>query len=326
MSDLPAPTRPREILVHARELIDRGLCSEARALLDGLARSAQQADELALGPVTVLGYPRKLQSAYLKIAKLEGDTVRRVGLQHSLVPPPDLLLPFARFTGAERREMNVANGKPVPRILHQIWLGSLPVPPAAEAWASHAKAHGLEYRLWREEDLEVLDVASHSSFRQMMDQGDYPGAVDIARYFILHALGGIYLDCDWYPARDDLSFADIMPLSGLSALAEDTPRETGVGSLLLTNSFIATPPGHPVFARLLAILPEVTRLLPDGPAWWSTGPLIMTLLFRATTFSVPDATFVAHNLKRRAPYAEVESARARAVQEDGGLLIGWKSW
>ncbi len=47
-----------------------------------------------------------------------------------------------------------------------------------------------------------------------MEAGDLPGAVDVARYFILHAQGGIYLDCDWYPARDDLSFADVLPLIG----------------------------------------------------------------------------------------------------------------
>jgi inositol phosphorylceramide mannosyltransferase catalytic subunit len=326
MSDLPTPSRSREILVHARELIERGLGSEARDLLDGLARAAQMEEDPALGPMTVLGYPRKLHSAYLKLAKLERDAVQRIGLQHSLVPPPALLSPFTQFGSDERRRMNAVNGRPVPRMLHQIWLGTLPVPPAVDAWRAHAATHGLHYRLWREADLEALGVAQHASFQQMMDQGDYPGAVDIARYFILHAEGGIYLDCDWYPARDDLSFADIMPLIGLSALAEDTPRDTGVGSLLLTNSFIAAPPGHPVFERLLAVLPDVTHLLPDGPAWWSTGPLIMTLLFRATTFSVPDATFVAATLKRRAPYAQVEAARAKAAQEDGGLLIGWKPW
>lgn len=326
MSDLPAPSQSREILLHARELIERGLGSEARALLDELARRAILADEPALGPKTVLGYPRKVHSAYLKLAKLEGDAIQRIGLQHGLVPPPDLLAPFAQFTSDERRQMNVVNGLAVPRLLHQIWLGTLPVPPAVEAWRAHAAAHGLQYRLWQEKDLDALGVAQHASFRQMMDQGDYPGAVDIARYFILQKEGGIYLDCDWYPARDDLSFGDIMPLIGLSALAEDTPRDTGFGSLLLTNSFIATPPGHPVFERLLAVLPDVTRLLPDGPAWWSTGPLIMTVLFRATTFSVPDARFVAATLKRRAPYAEVEAERARAVETDGGLLIGWKSW
>ena len=38
---------------------------------------------------------------------------------------------------------------------------------------------------------------------------------------------------------------------GLSALAEDTPRVTGRGPVLLTNALIACPAGHPVMAALL---------------------------------------------------------------------------
>ena len=96
----------------------------------------------------------------------------------------------------------------------------------------------------------------------MMDRADYPGAVDVARYAILEREGGIYLDCDWYPARDDIGFHDLLPLLGLTALAEDIPRNTGAGALLLANSFIAAPPGHPVLARLTAALPAVLAEMP----------------------------------------------------------------
>lgn len=314
----------RQTLLNIRAAIAAGDHTLARATLDALARENDHGEEL--GHITLLGLPRKLHSAYLKLAKAEKRTLERMGLQQTLVPPPDLLAPFVSFSSTDRRTMNARNREQVPRVLHQIWIGSLPLPPGIDAWRAHAQRHGLEYRLWREADLDAIGVNDHPTFAHMLATGDYPGAVDIARYAVLAREGGIYLDCDWYPARDDLSFADLLPLTGLSALAEDTPRETGMGSLLLTNSFIATPPNHPVFERLLAILPEVTRLLPDGPAWWSTGPLIMTLLFRGTTFHVPDAQFVATNLARRAPLAEVEQARQDARDQDRGLLIGWKSW
>ncbi|MBP2551530.1 mannosyltransferase OCH1-like enzyme [Neorhizobium galegae] len=326
MSKSDMTMSPRADVKAVRALIESGAHEEARLRLEALSHDEAVMSDPALGSKTVLGYPRKLHAAWLKLAKAEGRVVERLGLQHTLVPPPALLSPLTRFEGEERRRMNALNREPVPRVLHQIWLGKLGLPPAVEAWRTHAEKNGLEYRLWRESDLQVLGVESHPAFERMMAEGDFPGAVDIARYFVLLAEGGIYLDCDWYPARDDLSFADILPLTGLSALAEDTPRETGMGSLLLTNSFIATPAGHQVFKRLLDILPEVTQLLPEGPAWWSTGPLVMTLLFRGTTFSVPDSGFVAANLARRAPLSEVEDARRQALAQDGGLLIGWKSW
>lgn len=319
-------TSGREKLIEARSLIASGNLEVAEHLLRTISGYSSIDPELRLGSETVLGMPRKVQSALLKIAKLRGDSVTRIGLQYSLVPPPSLLLPLTEFTLDERRQMNELNRQVVPRTLHQIWLGQLPVPPSTAKWKRHAELNGFKYRLWREADLEALNVPRHPAFVEMMEAGDLPGAVDVARYFILHAQGGIYLDCDWYPARDDLSFADVLPLIGLSALLEETPRDTGLGGALLTNSFIATPPRHPVFARLLDIIPEATRRLPDGPAWWSTGPLIMTLLFRRTTFSVPDAAFVAANLARRAPLEEVEAAQASARETDSGLLIGWKSW
>lgn len=314
----------RQMLLDIRTAIAAGDYAVARTKLDALAGETDR--DGTLGHPTLLGLPRKLHSAYLKLAKAEKRTVERMGLQQTLVPAPDLLAPYVTFTGEDRRAMNARNREVVPPVLHQIWIGTLPLPPGIEAWRAHASRHGLDYRLWRETDLAALGVNDHPTFAHMLAAGDYPGAVDIARYLVLAKEGGIYLDCDWYPARDDLSFADLLPLTGLSALAEETPRETGMGSLLLTNSFIASPPRHPVFERLLAILPDVTRLLPDGPAWWSTGPLIMTLLFRGTTFHVPDAAFVAANLPRRAAFADVEQARQAAVFEDGGLLIGWKSW
>ncbi|MCO5732353.1 glycosyltransferase family 32 protein [Rhizobium sp. SSA_523] len=315
---------PLESLRQIRAAIAAGDHGAARTRLDQLAADAQE--DAALGPRTMLGLPRKVHSTYLKLAKAERRTVERMGLQQSLVPPPELLAPFIRFTSAERRAMNAINREPVPRILHQIWIGSLPLPQGSEAWRDHAQAHGLTYRLWREEDLSQLGVMEDPVFAHMLAAGDYPGAVDLARYAVLAAEGGIYLDCDWYPARDDVSFADLLPMTGLAALAEDTPRATGMGSLLLSNAFIMIPAGHPVFQRMLAILPEVIRLLPDGPAWWSTGPLIMTLLMRGTSVLVADAGLVSRTLPRRAAFAAVEEARAQTLADDGGLLIGWKSW
>ncbi|MFD1744957.1 glycosyltransferase family 32 protein [Rhizobium helianthi] len=316
----------RKALERAREWIEAGKLDDAERLLNEIAAMHPDPVATRLGSPTTLGLPRKVQSALLKIAKKRGDTVRKAGLQYSLVPPPELLLPLCTVLPVERKEMNALNRQPVPRVLHQIWLGNLDVPPAAARWRDHAAKNGFHYKLWRENDLEALGVQRHPAFMDMMEAGDFPGAVDVARYFILYEQGGIYLDCDWYPARDDESFADLLPLLGLSALAEETPRDTGAGGLLLTNSFIAAPPHHPVFARLLDILPEATRLLPDGPAWWSTGPLIMTLLFRQTVFSVPDAAFVADTLPRRAPIEAVERARQKSADQGKGLLIGWKSW
>lgn len=316
----------RALIEKSIALAQQGSFEEAHEQLNQLASDQTMLDHAELGPHTALGLPRKLHAAYLKLAKLEKDRSKIIALQYSLVPPPSLLMPFSRFDSGDRRAMAALNRLPVPRVLHQIWLGDLALPPATEAWADHCARHGLTYRLWREADLRAEGLDQHPSFQDMLARGDYPGAVDVARYLILEHFGGIYLDCDWYPARDDISFADCLPLTGLTALAEDTPRQLGLGSLLLTNSLLASPPAHPVFTRIIETMPKAMAALPDAPAWWSTGPVLLTVVFRGTSFNVPDAQFVAANLPRQAPFSAVEAARETAQQEDGGLLIGWKSW
>ncbi len=313
----------RARLARARALMAAGDGAEARGLLAALAREPGVG---ALGPVTAAGMPRRLHSAFLKLAKVTGDASERAYLRQTLVPPPGVLEAHTRMTPEQRRATAVADRKPVPRRMHQIWIGDRPPPPTTGAWAAHAERHGYAYRLWREADLAATGADRDPGYRAMRDAGDFPGAVDVARYLILAREGGVYLDCDWYPARDDISFHDRLPMIGLTAFAEEIPRETGMGSVLLANSFIATPPGHPVFARILAALPAVRAALPKGPAWWVTGPLIFTLAARGGTVSLADARIVAGAFAPGASSAEIQARAAANAAADGGLLFAWKPW
>jgi mannosyltransferase OCH1-like enzyme len=310
-------------LDRARQLQNEGQYGEANALLLSLVAVK---DGHLMGERTVLGMPRRLHAARLRLAKAEGDMVAKIGYQYTLVPPPQVLAKYAQFSPEERRAINLKSREDVPRIIHQIWIGEKAPPVSVEAWATHAASHGYEYRLWREADLEQEGVFANGVFRTMLDKGDYPGAVDVARYIVLERFGGIYLDCDWYPARDDVSFDAFLPLSGLTAFDEQTPRDTGQGSMLLANSFIAAPAGHPVFRRMLEAFPGIIEEMPRAPAWWSTGPLIFTVIARAGSISLAPAAFVAASLADRASFQEVEAVRRELATETGGLLIAWKSW
>jgi inositol phosphorylceramide mannosyltransferase catalytic subunit len=304
----------------ARNLITAGDMRGAAALLEGLGSDPEIR---VLAPQTALGLPRRLHAARLHLAKAQGDRLLKAGYQYHLVPPPEILLPLAKVPSDEQVSINAANRRTVPRVIHQIWIGSLPVPAAVAAWQTHAAKQGYDYRLWREADLERLGLRDNPVFADMVARNDYPGAVDVARYAILASQGGIYLDCDWYPARDDMGFHDHLPLIGLTALAEDTPRMTGLGGLLLANSFIAAPADHPVLHRLNAVLPESLAALHGAPAWWSTGPLIFTLIARGGAVSLAPPSILAGSLPRGSDPAGLQSMIG---QPDGGLLIAWKSW
>lgn len=282
-----------------------------------LAAAAADPGVAALQPLTALGLPRKLHAGLLRNAKAAGDDVARAGLQFRLGPPPAAL---ARFAAQDRAARAKADRQPVPRILHQVWIGPLPPPPALAAWADHAARNALDYRLWRERDLATLGIPERATFRTRLAKGDYPGAVDAARYAILATQGGIYLDADWAPTRHDLTFDGHLPLTGLCALAEETPRLTHTGGLLLANSFLAAPPAHPVFTTLDRILPEVEAHIPGAPAWWTTGPVILTLLARGGAVTLAPHDLVAGALPRDATLQDAQALAPR------GLMAAWKPW
>ncbi len=310
-------------LTEALALLASGDPAGARRHLDRL-----RADPRAqtMGQQTVLGMPRQLHAAYLKLAKAQADPVARIGLQYTLVPDPAILARFAVLSGDQRRATALADRQAVPHVLHQIWIGPRPPPLTTQAWARHAERQGYGYRLWREADLRDLGVDTDPVYHAMMARGDFPGAVDIARYILLRGQGGIYLDCDWYPARDDIGFHDRLPLIGLTVLAEDTPRQTGFGSLLLSNAVIAAPPLHPVFDRILAALPQVQAELPHAPAWWTTGPLIFTLICRGGAVTVADAGLVAGKAENALTPEAIAAVCADIQAHDGGMLLAWKPW
>lgn len=316
-------TRERSLkgqLNTATILIAEGRIEEADKLLREIAADPGVA---LLGPETALGMPRRLHSARLKLAKARGDASEKIALQYHLVPPLERLEPLFVGSQSERRTRVAAAAGPVPEILHQIWIGG-PPPETTEVWRKHAERQGWGYRLWTEDTLDALGATEHPVYRQMIRHGDIPGAVDVARYHVLRSEGGLYLDCDWMPVHDE-GFDRVIPMMGLSAMAEVTPRLSGVGSPFLNNSVIAAPVRHPVFDMLLDTLPQVVDRLPGAPAWWATGPLVFTLACRLGPVGVLDAGLDG---------GQVSGTRAdvmRRTEELRGagspaFLCGWKPW
>lgn len=313
----------RSRLTDVRQHLERHAFGEARRILADLVSDP---DISALGPLTVVGLPRPLHATFLKLAKVEGDVLRKIAYQYTLVPPTAILAEHGRFTSGERAAIAAANRMPVPRTIHQIWIGSKPAPITTRAWQAHAERHGYSYKLWREGDLGTIGVDRNPVFAAMLERGDMPGAVDVARYIVLQQIGGIYLDCDWYPARNDISFHDRLSLVGLNVIAEDVPRDTGSGSVLLSNALIAAPAGHPAIRRILEALPGALAAMPDAPAWWSTGPLLFTVVCRGGAVAIADSALIAGSVPREASEAEVQTQCAEVLADDGGLLLAWKPW
>lgn len=320
--------------MQAKQRLNRKLQTAESLRLDGQFDDAQQIlvelttdpEKSSMGLPTAADLPRRLHSAFLKLSKAQKDTVRKAGFQFHLTPPPALLAPYCKFSTAEKKAITQANRGDVPSSIHQIWVGPNSIPIGTQAWQNYARRHGYDYTLWLESDLQQLGILDHPAFKRMQSKGDHPGAVDVARYIILRQYGGIYLDCDWYPARLDLRFDELLTMKGLCGMAEDIPRNTGKGGLLLANSLIMAPPEHPVFARVLASLDSVDSILPDAPAWWATGPLLFTLMCRGGSMTLIDSDIVAGSLPQETSIDAVETWCQACEKSDGGLLLSWKSW
>lgn len=85
--------------------------------------------------------------------------------------------------------------KRIPKIIHQIWIGS-PFPEKykkfQQSWIKHHP--DWEYRLWTDKEIKAFNLKN----KHIYDAASNFGAKsDIARYEILYRLGGLYVDTDF---------------------------------------------------------------------------------------------------------------------------------
>ena len=83
----------------------------------------------------------------------------------------------------------------IPKIVHQIWLGS-PVPSRYDAWRTSWKKYHpeYEYKLWTEKEILEFGLINEHAYLQSKN---FAVKSDIARCEILYRLGGIYADTDF---------------------------------------------------------------------------------------------------------------------------------
>ena len=143
--------------------------------------------------------------------------------------------------------------RPVPKIIHQVWVGPREPPSDTLKMKSYAAKIGWDYRLWRESDIDSLELGQEtlSTLHYNLRRTCWRGASNIMRYAAILKHGGVYLDCDWILRDETRDISDVLPLTGLSAVPEWGSRQVGVGALFLENSVIACPPYNSIIKRCL---------------------------------------------------------------------------
>jgi len=83
----------------------------------------------------------------------------------------------------------------IPKIIHQIWLGSEFPEKYKEYRKSWLQLHPTwQYKLWTNADIAQLDLVNKDLYEQAPNYGEKS---DIARYEILYRFGGLYIDTDF---------------------------------------------------------------------------------------------------------------------------------
>lgn len=126
----------------------------------------------------------------------------------------------------------------IPRVIHQIWIGPDALPDEHRRWiGSWKKLHpNWEHRLWTEDDLPSDPIRP-----EVLERLRAPvERADILRLEILYRHGGVYVDTD---------------VECLRPVDEALAGHDFVGVCLkpgrMTNTFIASVPGHPLLQRAL---------------------------------------------------------------------------
>jgi inositol phosphorylceramide mannosyltransferase catalytic subunit len=150
-------------------------------------------------------------------------------------------------------------------VFHHIWLGGAELPPEVVAFRAGWRAHHpkWDFVLWTDQDLPAF--RNQECFAQATSLAQ---KADIARYEILLAHGGVYVDTDFECLRN------LEPaLDGVEAFAGTEDR------VLVSTGILGSVPGHPWFAALVDALPRHVIEHPGAGANVQTGPGLATDVF-----------------------------------------------
>lgn len=154
----------------------------------------------------------------------------------------------------------------IPKIIHQIWLGS-EFPEKYEAFRdSWLRMHpDWVYKLWTDSDIEKLNLVCKDLYNKIENYG---AKSDIARYEILYRFGGLYIDTDFECLKPFDIFHHTLDFYAGSYHADDFG---------IYNGLLAAAPESPVLKECIDRILKVSNI-PKSPGdiLNMTGPKLLT--------------------------------------------------
>lgn len=163
---------------------------------------------------------------------------------------------------------------PIPRIIHQLWIGPKPSPDKLmDSWRD--KNPDYEYIRWSESELEKRGFVSECA-SQIADMTEINGKADIYRWEILYKYGGIFVDADSIclePFGD--TFLEKTAFAGF--------ENENVRSGLVATGTMGFIPGHPLCRAAIDFIIN-GGIESSKRAWYTVGPGLLTRLLDTGKF------------------------------------------
>jgi mannosyltransferase OCH1-like enzyme len=178
---------------------------------------------------------------------------------------------------------------PIPKIIHQLWIGDKPAPiKFMNTWKE--KNPDFEYIFWNEEEIKKRSLKFKCQ-EKIDDMEEINGKADIMRWEILYKYGGVFLDADSIciePIDDEL----------LNQICFAGWEQENLRPGLIATGTMGFPKKHPlVFNAIKWILNNsVNQAKGNLMAWQSVGPGLLTRMYNTGNFKdlyiYPSYTFL----------------------------------
>jgi len=185
----------------------------------------------------------------------------------------------------------------IPKIIHQIWLGSNPRPvPWIKTVKDFCHTYGYKYMIWSEASIEALGIDEIPGLRGVYTgQKELAGKADIIRLLALHTFGGVYIDADTVitkPAKFHafLEANRAAAFFGWEELPKERLKKLNLGSIkrLVANSVIGSTVKHAFIRTLLERIVANVKGEAGSAAWKQVGPLFVTRVYEEVKDWFPD--------------------------------------
>ncbi|MGB8468157.1 MAG: glycosyltransferase [Candidatus Babeliales bacterium] len=141
----------------------------------------------------------------------------------------------------------------IPKIIHQIWLGS-PVPDEYKPWMQSWKQFHPDwmYLLWTDKEACKFDMVNRDLFEQARNYGQKS---DVLRYELLHQFGGVYADTD---------FRCLKPFDVLHHCYDFYIGILNGGASEVAIGLIGSVPQHPILQCVIQSMHDVKSDNPEA--------------------------------------------------------------